>query len=87
MAGEHSREFSARVFNGQSRLIEFGFRQGGPAGYGWSFCALQRCIARTVFQIAATSPNSTMARGTGNHLGDLGCQHILLRLAAEGGCK
>ena len=40
MAGEYSREFSARVFNGQRRLIEFGSRQSGPAGYGWSFCAL-----------------------------------------------
>jgi hypothetical protein len=40
-ASEYSREFSAKVFNGQSRLIELGFRQGGPAGYGWSFCALQ----------------------------------------------
>ena len=33
MAGEYSREFSAKVSNGQSRLIELGFRQGGPAGY------------------------------------------------------
>jgi hypothetical protein len=41
MACEYSREFSAKVFNGQSRLIELGFRQGGPAGYGGSFCALQ----------------------------------------------
>lgn len=34
MAGEYSRELSAKVFAGQCRLIEFGFRQGGPAGYG-----------------------------------------------------
>jgi DNA invertase Pin-like site-specific DNA recombinase len=34
MAGEYSRELSAKVFSGQSRLIELGFRQGGPAGYG-----------------------------------------------------
>ncbi|MGZ0079241.1 recombinase family protein [Methylomonas sp. YC3] len=34
MAGEYSRELSAKVFAGQSRLIELGFRQGGPAGYG-----------------------------------------------------
>jgi hypothetical protein len=40
MAGEYSRRFSAKVFNGQSRLIELGFRQGGPAVCGWSFCAL-----------------------------------------------
>ena len=38
---EYSLEFSAKVFNGRSRLIELGFRQGGPAGYGRSFCALQ----------------------------------------------
>ncbi|MEA2909828.1 MAG: hypothetical protein QOJ15_1909 [Bradyrhizobium sp.] len=34
MAGEYSRELSAKVFAGQCRLIEIGYRQGGPAGYG-----------------------------------------------------
>lgn len=34
MAGEYSRELSAKVFAGQSRLIEKGFRQGGAAGFG-----------------------------------------------------
>lgn len=34
MAGEYSRELSNKVFAGQCRLIELGFRQGGPAGYG-----------------------------------------------------
>lgn len=34
MAGEYSRELSVKVFTGQSRLIERGYRQGGPAGYG-----------------------------------------------------
>jgi DNA invertase Pin-like site-specific DNA recombinase len=34
MAGEYSRELSGKVFAGQCRLIEMGFRQGGPAGYG-----------------------------------------------------
>lgn len=34
MAGEYSRELSAKVFTGQCRLIGLGFRQGGPAGYG-----------------------------------------------------
>jgi DNA invertase Pin-like site-specific DNA recombinase len=34
MAGEYSRELSGKVFAGQCRLIEKGFRQGGPAGYG-----------------------------------------------------
>jgi hypothetical protein len=34
MAGEYSRELSSKVFAGQARLIELGFRQGGFAGYG-----------------------------------------------------
>jgi DNA invertase Pin-like site-specific DNA recombinase len=34
MAGEYSRELSVKVFSGQCRLIEMGYRQGGPPGYG-----------------------------------------------------
>lgn len=34
MAGEYSRELSTKVFVGQCRLVERGYRQGGPAGYG-----------------------------------------------------
>lgn len=34
MAGEYSRELSSKVFAGQCRLIEMGYRQGGTAGYG-----------------------------------------------------
>jgi DNA invertase Pin-like site-specific DNA recombinase len=34
MAAEYSRELSVKVFAGQSRLTELGFRQGGLAGYG-----------------------------------------------------
>jgi len=34
MAGEYSRELSSKVFAGQCRLIELGYRQGGLAGYG-----------------------------------------------------
>ena len=34
MAGEYSRELSGKVFTGQCRLIELGYRQGGPSGYG-----------------------------------------------------
>src|ERR1700689_847372 len=34
MAAEYSRELSVKVFSGQCRLIELGFRQGGAAGYG-----------------------------------------------------
>jgi DNA invertase Pin-like site-specific DNA recombinase len=34
MAGEYSRELSTKVFAGQCRLVELGFRQGGVAGYG-----------------------------------------------------
>jgi DNA invertase Pin-like site-specific DNA recombinase len=34
MAGEYSRELSAKVFQGACRLIQLGYRQGGPAGFG-----------------------------------------------------
>lgn len=34
MAGEYSRELSVKVFAGQTRQIELGHRQGGPAGFG-----------------------------------------------------
>jgi DNA invertase Pin-like site-specific DNA recombinase len=34
MAGEYSRELSVKVFAGQARLVELGYRQGGPAGFG-----------------------------------------------------
>lgn len=39
MAGEYSRELSTKVFAGQCRLIELGFRQGGSPGFG-----LRRCL-------------------------------------------
>src|SRR5476651_1214058 len=34
MAGEYSRELSTKVFQGACRLIQLGFKQGGPAGFG-----------------------------------------------------
>jgi DNA invertase Pin-like site-specific DNA recombinase len=34
MAGEYSRELSVKVFAGQCRLVELGFRQGSMPGYG-----------------------------------------------------
>ena len=34
MAGEYSRELSVKVFKGQCKLIEQGYRQGGSAGFG-----------------------------------------------------
>jgi DNA invertase Pin-like site-specific DNA recombinase len=34
MAAEYSRELSSKVFIGQCRLIQLGYRQGGMAGYG-----------------------------------------------------
>ncbi len=34
MAGEYSGELSVKVFAGQCRLVELGYRQGGAAGYG-----------------------------------------------------
>jgi DNA invertase Pin-like site-specific DNA recombinase len=34
MAGEYSRELGVKVFAGQKRLAELGFKQGGPPGLG-----------------------------------------------------
>ena len=34
MAGEYSRELSAKVFSGQCRITSLGFWHGGPASYG-----------------------------------------------------
>ncbi|RYD45976.1 MAG: recombinase family protein, partial [Verrucomicrobiaceae bacterium] len=34
MAGEYSRDLSDKIFKGQHRMTERGFRQGGPPGYG-----------------------------------------------------
>jgi len=53
MAGEYSRELSVKVFAGQCRLIELGFRQGGPAGYG---------LRRTLIDQAGTFKGE-LARG------------------------
>jgi len=35
MAGEYSRELGTKVFAGQKRLAELGFKQGGSPGYGF----------------------------------------------------
>jgi hypothetical protein len=64
---EYRHEFSAK---GPSHLIELGFWQGGPAGYGWSFCALQPPVgvsepstaARVLAASAVAIPNSARAR-------------------------
>jgi DNA invertase Pin-like site-specific DNA recombinase len=53
MAGEYSRELSAKVFIGQCRLIELGFRQGGSPGYG----------LRRMLRDQAGEPKGTLNRG------------------------
>jgi DNA invertase Pin-like site-specific DNA recombinase len=53
MAGEYSRELSAKVFRGQCHLIELGFRQGGSPGYG----------LRRQLQDRQGVAKSTLARG------------------------
>jgi DNA invertase Pin-like site-specific DNA recombinase len=53
MAGEYSRELSAKVFKGQCRLIELGFRQGGAPGFG-----LRRMLINQ-----AGEKKGTLARG------------------------
>ena len=51
MAAEFSRELSAKVHAGQSRLVRLGFKMGGPVGYG-----LQRLL---VDEIAAKNDTQT----------------------------
>jgi DNA invertase Pin-like site-specific DNA recombinase len=53
MAGEYSRELSVKVFTGQCRLIELGYRQGGPPGYG---------LRRSLIDQAGT-PKGELVRG------------------------
>jgi DNA invertase Pin-like site-specific DNA recombinase len=53
MAGEYSRELSIKVFTGQCRLIELGYRQGGPPGYG---------LRRSLIDQAGV-PKGELARG------------------------
>jgi DNA invertase Pin-like site-specific DNA recombinase len=42
MAAEYSRELSSKVFLGQSRIVEMGFRRGGSAGFGFRRQLLDR---------------------------------------------
>ena len=53
MAGEYSRELSSKVFKGQCRLIELGYRQGGMPGFG-----LRRMLINQAGQ-----PKGMLARG------------------------
>lgn len=53
MAGEYSRELSAKVFAGHVNLTRLGFHQGGPAGYG-----LRRLLIDQ-----AGNPKSELRRG------------------------
>jgi DNA invertase Pin-like site-specific DNA recombinase len=53
MAGEYSRELSNKVFKGQCRLIQLGYRQGGPAGYG---------LRRMLLDVTG-SPKGVLKRG------------------------
>lgn len=53
MAGEYSRELSTKVFMGQCRLVQLGFRQGGMAGFG----------LRRMLQDAAGSPKGPLKHG------------------------
>jgi DNA invertase Pin-like site-specific DNA recombinase len=53
MAGEYSRELSSKVFKGQCRLIELGYRQGGMPGFG-----LRRMLINQ-----SGEPKGTLIRG------------------------
>jgi DNA invertase Pin-like site-specific DNA recombinase len=62
MAAEYSRKLSVKVFSGQCRLIELGFRQGGPAGYG---------LRRQLIDRDQT-PKGLLSRGDGSASGATG---------------
>lgn len=47
MAGEYSRELSAKAFRGQKHLAQLGFRVGGSAGYGLGRMAISSDGLRT----------------------------------------
>lgn len=65
MAGEYSRELSAKVFTRQCRLIEKGLRQGGMAGYG-----LRRVpIVERGGRVRRCRRSRPAAKGAGDHRG------------------
>jgi len=51
MAGEYSRELSVKVFTGQCRLIELGYRQGRPI---W----LRACAAAWLTKLGSPKASS-----------------------------
>ena len=53
MAGEYSRELGVKVIDGQKRLAELGFKQGGVPGYGF----------RRLLVSEHRSPKQLLARG------------------------
>ena len=58
MAGEYSRELGVKVFAGQKRLVEMGFKMGGPPGLG-----LRRMLVsadRKPKQLLATSERKSI---------------------------
>jgi DNA invertase Pin-like site-specific DNA recombinase len=58
MAGEYSRELSAKVFAGQCRLIEIGYRQGGPAGYP----VFKICLHAFIVPVSPASSRKSLQR-------------------------
>ncbi len=79
MAGEYSRELSAKVFIGQCRLIELGFRQGGAPGFG-----LRRMLRDAGGQVKGLlkRENTRASRPIGSSL----CQDRRRRLNWSAGC-
>ncbi len=59
MAGEYSRELGIKVFAGQKRLAELGFKQGGPPGLG--FRRLLISSDRTPKQVLAGGERKSIA--------------------------
>ena len=82
MAGEYSRELSAKVFIGQCRLIELGFRQGGPAGYARVSSAPDNTLAKS-FKLLLPNGNTATFTAYVKKFNSQGAGDQAIRRSAE----
>ena len=64
MAGEYSHEFSAKLLNGPSRLIEFGSWQGGRRDTDGVFAPHRSRRPRSFLPVKQRQPRGDLQNGT-----------------------